>query len=62
MRKTLFLTAALGLVMGVGTAAMADSPWTGGDNLPTSRWPATTRRAKRRRCRMTAARRPALRI
>jgi hypothetical protein len=32
MRKTLFLTAALGLVMGVGTAAMADSPWTGGDN------------------------------
>jgi ABC-type sugar transport system substrate-binding protein len=36
MRKTLLLTAALGLVMGVGTAAMADSAWTGGDNLPTN--------------------------
>jgi ABC-type sugar transport system substrate-binding protein len=36
MRKTLLLTAAFGLVMGVGTAAMADSAWTGGDNLPTN--------------------------
>ena len=36
MRKTLFLTAALGLGLGVSAAAMADSPWTGGDNLPTN--------------------------
>src|SRR4051794_915116 len=41
MRKTLLLTAALGLTLGgltlgVGTAALADSAWTGGDNLPTS--------------------------
>jgi len=41
MRKTLLLTAALGLTMGgltlgIGTAALADSAWTGGDNLPTS--------------------------
>ena len=41
MRKTLLLTAlgltmGLGLGLGTGTAALADSPWTGGDSLPTS--------------------------
>ncbi|HVT53305.1 MAG TPA: substrate-binding domain-containing protein [Dongiaceae bacterium] len=34
MYRTMVL--ALGLTLGTGTIALADSPWTGGDNLPTS--------------------------
>ncbi len=33
MYKTMLV--ALGLTLGTGAAALADSPWTGGDNLPT---------------------------
>ena len=59
MYRTMIL--ALGLTVGTGAVALADSAWTGGDNLPTNALACDATPGTAAAAPMTAASRPARR-